>query len=167
MLGKRPAWKHLNKFFPGFFKGAVTIFKSRQPLYHVLSSTREVVPDNKTTGVERTKAKGMEIGFADLRGGLGAFHENSVSFNTQRPRVDYIKLFHVLKACEPFSRRHALRVNSLLNNNPNQSPLENEFAKAQISILSGKFNWPKQYSSSITDKELMLCLAFLKTVTKQ
>jgi hypothetical protein len=149
--------KILGVVLPRVLCGAVVVFKARQPLYHVLSSARQVVKS-----LEKSERRGgIHLGFTDLRGGMGALHESTFSPIVQ---TDFSGLYRVFDAVEPpLSRRHVYALNRIQQSAPAS---DSEFISANIHLMKKRYGWTDNVPETLIDKKLFQAVSFIKTVTK-
>ena len=147
----------LEKALPPVLSGALSVFKAKQPLYHVMDSAREITRFlNESSGL----GGGSRLGFADHRGLMGVMNRGHIE---QIPRVDFFTLFELLRVESRIGRKALATLETIKATELGQAP---QGIEAWAFLRKGFEGWSDRETAAILNPETRMALSFLKTVSK-
>lgn len=147
----------LERILPPVLLGAVVIFKERQPLYHILTTARQVTD---CLAQKTDPYPGVLLGLTDWRQCLGAMTQEQAE---KVLAIDFCDLYHLLDN-EPFvSRRPLFSSAKAATSDWGQDP---RFFQALLAIKQARQGWPDRTLGLLKKKKLFDSMVYLKAAAK-
>jgi hypothetical protein len=147
----------LFQILPSVLRGAVVIFKERQPLYHLLASARQVIEHLKK---QRPFYPGILLGLTDWRRGLGAMAEDQTGGVIS---LDFCELYYILRNEGLIARRPLTSLAQAAVGDWGDFP---DFMQALLAIKQTRQKWPDRVRDVLAQENLFKAMGFLKTAAK-